>query len=39
MNTAAMARIGNMNSDTEAPSGMSFPSMPSLNAQVAKMCV
>src|SRR6266699_5162989 len=39
MNTAEMARIGNMNSDTEAPSGMSPDSMPSLNANVANMWV
>src|SRR6185437_9652043 len=39
MNHAAMPRIGNMKSETLAPSGMSLPSMPSLNAQVAKMCV
>src|SRR2546425_3859232 len=28
-----------MNSDTQAPSGRSPPSMPSWNAQVAKTCV
>ncbi len=28
-----------MNSETEAPSGMSDPSMPILKAQVAKRCV
>ena len=28
-----------MNRDTEAPSGMSLPWMPSLKAQVAKTCV
>src|SRR3974390_1073672 len=39
MNTAATARIGAMNSETLAPSGMSPPSMPSRNAQVAKMWV
>src|SRR5262252_9314693 len=39
MNTAAIARIGAMNSETLAPSGMSPPSMPSRNAQVAKMWV
>src|SRR6185369_13761920 len=39
MNTAAIARIGTMNSETLAPSGMSLPSMPIRNAQVAKMWV
>src|SRR6202030_1810027 len=39
MKTAAIARIGTMNSETEAPSGMSLPSMPTRNAQVAKMWV
>src|ERR1700736_3432382 len=39
MKTAAMARIGTMNSDTLAPSGMSLPSMPTLKAQVAKIWV
>src|SRR3954469_25865621 len=39
MKIAAMARIGNMKRDTEAPSGMSLPSIPTLKAQVAKMCV
>src|SRR5437870_10295428 len=39
MKIAAIARIGNMNSDTLAPSGMSPPSIPTRNAQVAKMCV
>src|SRR5205085_4412442 len=39
MNQAATPRIGNMKSETLAPSGMSLPSMPSLNAQVAEMCV
>src|SRR6185312_3510453 len=32
MKMAAMARIGNMNSDTEAPSGMSPERMPSRKA-------
>src|ERR1700737_134921 len=36
---AAIASIGTMNSDTLAPSGMSPPSMPRRNAQVAKICV
>src|ERR1700716_1149355 len=39
MKIAAMARIGTMNSETLAPSGMSLPSMPIRNAQVAKMWV
>src|SRR3954469_2173166 len=39
MKIAATARIGTMNSETLAPSGMSLPSMPMRNAQVAKMCV
>src|SRR6185295_16200410 len=39
MKIAAIARIGNMNSETLAPSGMSPPSMPRRNAQVAKICV
>ena len=34
-----MVKIGNMNSETLAPSGMSPLSMPTRNAQVAKMCV
>src|SRR6266699_1844969 len=36
---AAIARIGNMNSETLAPSGISLPSMPTLKAHVAKMWV
>src|SRR5450432_1637552 len=39
MKIAAIARIGNMNSETLAPSGMSLPSMPTRKAQVAKMWV
>src|SRR4051812_11055055 len=39
MKIAATVRIGTMNSEIEAPSGMSPPSMPSLNAQVAKTWV
>src|SRR6476646_2893368 len=39
MKIAAIARIGNMNSETLAPSGISLPSMPTLKAQVAKMWV
>src|SRR5260370_954949 len=39
MKIAAIASIGNMNSETLAPSGMSLPSMPTLKAQVAKMWV
>src|SRR5690606_18343700 len=39
MKTAATARIGTMNSDTLAPSGMSPPSMPRRNAQVANTWV
>src|SRR5215471_17130844 len=39
MNIAATARIGAMNSETLAPSGMSLPSMPTRNAQVAKIWV
>src|SRR4051812_47038684 len=39
MKNAAIASIGNMNNETLAPSGMSLPSMPILNAQVAKMWV
>src|SRR6202049_3293955 len=39
MKTAAIASIGNMNSETLAPSGMSPPSIPTRNAQVAKICV
>src|ERR1700720_3760176 len=36
---AAIPRIGNMNSETLAPSGISPPSMPRRNAQVAKIWV
>src|SRR4029077_11820181 len=39
MKIAAMVRIGSMNNETLAPSGMSPLSMPTRNAQVAKMCV
>src|ERR671921_535344 len=39
MKIAATVRIGTMNSEIDAPSGMSPPSMPSLNAQVANMWV
>src|SRR6267142_4614740 len=39
MKIAATASIGNMNSETLAPSGMSPPSMPTRNAQVAKIWV
>src|SRR5262249_57131252 len=39
MKIAAIARIGAMNSETLAPSGMSLPSIPTRNAQVAKMWV
>src|SRR5205814_5124915 len=39
MKYAATPRIGNMKSETQAPSGRSPPSMPSWNAQVAKTCV
>src|ERR1700674_3185783 len=39
MKIAAIARIGNMNSETLAPSGISPPSMPTRNAQVAKIWV
>src|SRR5262245_39593913 len=39
MNTAATVRIGTMNSETLAPSGMSLPWMPIQNAQVAKTWV
>src|SRR3981189_191599 len=39
MKIAAIPSIGNMNSDTLAPSGMSPPSMPTRNAQVAKIWV
>src|SRR5438105_9502103 len=39
MKIAAIARIGAMNSETLAPNGMSLPSMPTRNAQVAKMWV
>src|SRR5262249_61381837 len=35
MKIAPIARSGNMNSDTEAPSGMSPDLMPSMNAEVA----
>src|SRR6266851_2700074 len=39
MKTAATARIGNMNSETLAPSGISLPSIPTRKAHVAKMWV
>src|SRR5229473_539537 len=39
MKIAAIASIGTMNSETLAPSGISLPSMPTRNAQVAKMWV
>src|SRR3954449_11636285 len=39
MKTAATARIGTMNSETQAPSGMSLLWMPTWNAQVANRCV
>jgi hypothetical protein len=39
MKNAATARMGTMNSDTEAPSGMSPPSSPTRKAQVANTCV
>src|SRR6266581_4330789 len=39
MNIAATVRIGTMNSETLAPSGMSLPWMPIQNAQVANTCV
>src|ERR1700751_3290838 len=39
MKNAAIARIGAMNSDTEAPSGMSLPQIAKVNAQVAKTWV
>src|SRR3979411_481660 len=39
MKIAAIARIGTMNSETLAPSGISLPSIPILNAHVAKMWV
>src|SRR5262249_40511546 len=39
MNTAAIARIGDMNSDTEAPAGRSPQRIPSMNAYVANTCV
>ena len=39
MKNAAIARIGTMNSDTDAPSGMSLPQIAKVNAQVAKTCV
>ena len=38
-NSAAVARIGTMKRETLAPSGMSLPSIPTRNAQVAKMWV
>src|SRR6202007_723287 len=39
MKNAATARIGAMNSDTDAPSGMSLPQIAKVNAQVAKTWV
>ena len=36
MKNAAIARIGAMNSATDAPSGMSLPQIAKVNAQVAK---
>src|SRR4030088_1737594 len=39
MKIAAIARIGTMNSETLAPSGISPPSIPIRNAQVAKIWV
>src|SRR5712664_2601164 len=39
MKIAAIARIGNMNSETLAPSGISLPSIPTRKAHVAKMWV
>src|SRR6185437_4735167 len=39
MKIAATASIGTMNSETLAPSGISLPSMPTLNAHVAKIWV
>src|ERR1700758_5542212 len=39
MKNAAIARIGAMNSDTDAPSGMSLPQIAKVNAQVAKTWV
>src|SRR3979490_2136121 len=39
MKIAAIARIATMNSETLAPSGISPPSMPIRNAQVAKIWV
>src|SRR5262249_29236914 len=39
MKMAATDRIGTMNSDTLAPSGMSPPSMPTRNDQVVNTCV
>jgi hypothetical protein len=39
MKIAAIARIGNMNNETLAPSGMSPPSIPRRKAQVAKRWV
>src|SRR5262249_40870761 len=39
MKNAAIARIGAMNSATDAPSGMSLPQIAKVNAQVAKTWV
>src|SRR5690349_15531397 len=39
MKNAAIASIGAMNSDTDAPSGMSLPQIASVKAQVAKTWV
>src|SRR5260370_7918558 len=39
MKIAAIASIGNINSETLAPRGMSPPSIPTRNAQVAKIWV
>src|SRR5689334_14087346 len=39
MKMAAIARIGTMNKDTLAPKGMSPPSIPTRNDQVANTCV
>src|SRR5450755_2816394 len=39
MKIAATASIGTMNSETLAPRGISLPSMPTLNAHVAKIWV
>jgi hypothetical protein len=36
MKYAAIASIGAINSDTDAPSGMSLPQIAKVNAQVAK---